>query len=165
MAQAQAAELTGRRDAASARAETARVRAEAIARDVEALQSEFAELGGRRASLEEMVATHSVFDEGVRALLARPEGLDVVGVVADAVETGSEHERAVEAFLGDRLQAVIVPDAEVARRGIRWLQAQSAGRGAFLPLASARTRSDCGPLREIAAQEPLALGLLSTSTA
>ena len=77
------------------------------------------------------------------------------------VEAGSEHERAVEAFLGDRLQAVIVPDAEVARRGIRWLQAQSAGRGAFLPLASARTRSDCGPLREIAAQEPLALGLLS----
>ncbi|HEY8232941.1 MAG TPA: chromosome segregation protein SMC [Vicinamibacteria bacterium] len=161
VAQAQAAELTGRRDAASARAETARVRAEAIARDVEALQSEFSELGGRRASLEEMVATHSVFDEGVRALLARPEGIGVVGVVADALEAGSEHERAVEAFLGDRLQAVIVPDAEVARRGIRWLQAQSAGRGAFLPLASARTRSDCGPLREIAAQEPLALGLLS----
>ncbi|MFI5168761.1 MAG: chromosome segregation protein SMC, partial [Vicinamibacterales bacterium] len=161
VAQAQAAELTGRRDAASARAETARVRAEAIARGVEALQSEFSELGGRRASLEEMVATHSVFDEGVRALLARPEGIGVVGVVADALEAGSEHERAVEAFLGDRLQAVIVPDAEVARRGIRWLQAQSAGRGAFLPLASARTRSDCGPLREIAAQEPLALGLLS----
>ncbi|HZO08010.1 MAG TPA: hypothetical protein VFC77_01420, partial [Myxococcota bacterium] len=85
----------------------------------------------------------------------------VVGVVADALEAGSEHERAVEAFLGDRLQAVLVPDAEQALRGIRWLQSQSAGRGAFLPLASARTRSDCGPLREIASEEPKALGLLS----
>jgi chromosome segregation protein len=160
-AQARATELTTRRDAAAARADAARAQAEKAARDVEALQSEFSELAGRRASLEEMVATHSVFDEGVRALLERPEGLGVVGVVADAVEASSEHERAVEAFLGDRLQAVIVPDSATALTGIRWLQAQSAGRGAFLPLASARTRSDCGPLREIAGQEPLALGLLS----
>ena len=107
------------------------------------------------------MATHSAFDEGVRALLSGPEGIEVHGVVADALETGSEHERALEAFLGDRLQAVLVPDAEQARRGIRWLQSSGAGRGAFLPLASARTRHDCGPLREIAAQEPKSLGLLS----
>jgi len=160
-AETRAAELTSARDAASARADEARRRAEALGRDVEALQSERDGLAGRRASLEEMVATHSAFDEGVRALLARPEDVLVLGVLADALETGSEHERAVEAFLGDRLQAVLVPDPEQARRGIRWLQAQSAGRGAFLPLASARTRSDCGPLREIAGQEPKALGLLS----
>ena len=160
-AEARAAELTGARDAASARADAARARAEALSRDVETLQSERDGLAGRLASLEEMVATHSAFDEGVRALLAGPEGVEVLGVVADALETGSEHERALEAFLGDRLQAVVVPDSEAARRGIRWLQSHSAGRGAFLPLASARTRSDCGPLREIAAEEPKALGLLS----
>ena len=160
-AEARAAELTGARDAASARADAARARAEVLARDVETLQSERDGLAGRLASLEEMVATHSAFDEGVRALLARPEGVEVIGVVADALETGSEHERAVEAFLGDRLQAVLVPDAGQALVGIRWLQSQSAGRGAFLPLASARTRADCGPLREIAAEEPKALGLLS----
>ena len=160
-AETRAAELTGARDAASARADAARARAEVLARDVETLQSERDGLAGRLASLEEMVATHSAFDEGVRALLARPEGVEVIGVVADALETGSEHERAVEAFLGDRLQAVLVPDAGQALRGIRWLQSQSAGRGAFLPLASARTRGDCGPLREIAAEEPKALGLLS----
>jgi chromosome segregation protein len=160
-AETRAAELTGGRDAASARADAARARAELLARDVETLQSERDGLAGRLASLEEMVATHSAFDEGVRALLARPEGVEVLGVVADALETGSEHERALEAFLGDRLQAVLVPDAGQALRGIRWLQSQSAGRGAFLPLASARTRGDCGPLREIAKEEPKALGLLS----
>jgi len=161
VAETRAAELTGARDAASARAEAARARAELLARDVETQQSERDGLAGRLASLEEMVATHSAFDEGVRALLARPQGVEVIGVVADALETGSEHERALEAFLGDRLQAVLVPDAGQALVGIRWLQSQSAGRGAFLPLASARTRSDCGPLREIAAEEPKALGLLS----
>ncbi len=155
------AELRRARDDAGARATEARSRAEALGREADALQSERDGLAGRRASLEEMVATHSAFDEGVRALLARPEGLDVIGVVADALETGSEHERAVEAFLGDRLQAVLVPDGAQALRGIRWLQSSGAGRGAFLPLASARTRNDCGPLRDVARQDEKALGLLS----
>jgi chromosome segregation protein len=154
-------ELTSARDAATIRADEAHGRADALSGEASALQSECSALAGRRASLEEMVATHSAFDEGVRALLSRPEGLEVLGVVADALEAGSEHERAVEAFLGDRLQAVLVPDADAARRGIRWLQSSDAGRGAFLPLASARTRDESGPLREIAREEPRALGLLS----
>ncbi len=139
-AESLAAELLRGRDDASARAAEARIKAESFGREADALQSERDGLAGRRASLEEMVATHSAFDEGVRALLARPEGLDVMGVVADALETDSVHERALEAFLGDRLQAVLVPDAAQALAGIRWLQASGAGRGAFLPLASARTR-------------------------
>ena len=154
-------ELVRARDDATARTNEARARSQSLGREADAVQSLRDSLAGRRASLEEMVATHSAFDEGVRALLGRPEDLDVLGVVADALETGSEHERAVEAFLGDRLQAVLVPDASQALRGIRWLQASGAGRGAFLPLASARTRHDCGPLREIARQEPRAVGLLS----
>jgi chromosome segregation protein len=84
-----------------------------------------------------------------------------MGVVADFVETGSENERAVEAFLGDRLQAVIAPDAAQSLRAVRYLQESGAGRGMLLPLASARTRSACGPLREIAKQEPKVRGLLS----
>ena len=46
-------------------------------------------------------------------------------------------------------------------RGIRYLRDSGAGRCAFLPLASARTKADCGPLREVAAQEPKVEGLLS----
>ena len=156
-----AAGLTGARDAYTARADEARTRAAALAREVEGLQSERDGLAGRRASLEEIVATHAAFDEGVRALLARPAGLEVIGVVADHVETDSEHERAVEAFLGDRLQAVIVPDPEHARTGIRWLQSENAGRGMLLPLASARSRGDSGPLHAIASRERKAIGVLS----
>ena len=123
-------------------------------------QSERDGLAGRLSSLEEIVATHAAFDEGVRALLARPEGLDVLGVVADAVETDSAHERAVEAFLGDRLQAVLVPDAAHAVRGVRYLEdVRRRPRRPSCPLASAaharRVRARCATWR---AQEPKARG-------
>ena len=77
------------------------------------------------------------------------------------METDSAHERVVEAFLGERLQSVLVPDADTALRGVRWLHEQDAGRATFLPLAKGRTRSACGPLAEIAREEKKARGLLS----
>jgi chromosome segregation protein len=153
-------ELGRAREEAAARGAAARSEADLATREAETHQSERDSLAGRRASLEEMVATHSAFDEGVRAVLGGPEGIEVLGVVADAVETDSQFERAVEAFLGDRLQAVITPDATHALRGIRYLQESGAGRGAFLPIASARTRADCASLRDAASQEPRARGLL-----
>jgi chromosome segregation protein len=152
--------LVSERDDAQSRAEAARLRADTLDREAAARQSERDGLAGRLASLEEMVATHSAFDEGVRALLARPDGFEVLGVVADALETDSRHERAVEAFLGDRLQAVLVPDAAHALRGVRHLESTGAGRGAFLGLAQARTKAHCGMLRDIAAREASVLGLL-----
>ncbi len=153
--------LRGERESAQSRGTEARGAADAAAREADALQSERDSLAGRLASLEEMVATHSAFDEGVRALLARPEGIEVLGVVADAVDTDSAYERAVEAFLGDRLQAVLTADAAQALRGVRYLEESGAGRGTFLPLASARTKNDCGPLRDVLREEPRAKGLLS----
>jgi len=155
--------------ASAARVEQARTGAAALAQGGEALQSERDSLAGRLASLEEMVATHSAFDEGVRALLSMqergeqaPEGpVEVLGVVADAVETDDPaYERAMEAFFGDRLQAVLTPDADHALRGVRCLERSGAGRGAFLPVASARTKGGCHLLRQIAAEEPKVTGLL-----
>ena len=155
--------------AATTRVENARTSAAALAQSCEALQSERDSLAGRLASLEEMVSTHSAFDEGVRALLAMrergeeaPEGpIEVLGVVADAVETDDPaYERAMEGFLGDRLQALLVPDAAHALRGVRYLERSGTGRGAFLAVASARTKGGCELLRQIAAEEPKVRGLL-----
>jgi len=160
-AEALVAGLARDRDSALLRAAEGRERRDAQTREAESLQSERDGLAGRLSSLEEMVATHSAFDEGVRALLERPEGIEVLGVVADFVETEKAHERAVEAFMGDRLQAILTPDAASAIRGIRYLHEQSAGRGAFLPLASARTELDCGCLRDLMREEPKVKAILS----
>jgi chromosome segregation protein len=154
-------QLRAERGDAAARAADAHSQADALSREADTHQSERDAQRGRQASLEEMIATHSAFDEGVRALLARPEGLDVLGVVADNVETDSAYERAVEAFMGDRLQAVLVPDAEQLLRGIRYLESSEGGRGTFLPLASARTGVENTCLREAARGESKVKGLLS----
>ena len=156
-----AAQLSGQRADALARAGDSRQAADTLGREAEAAQSERDGLAGRLSSLEEIVATHAAFDEGVRALLAGPNGIEVLGVVADAVETDSQFERAVEALFGDRLQAVLVPDASHALRGIGWLEESGAGRGTFLPLASARTRHECATLRDVARVEPGARGLIA----
>ena len=162
--------LSQEREAAATRADAARASATALTQEAEGLQSERDGLVGRLASLEEMVATHSAFDEGVRAILALRETpdvageegpIEVLGVVADSIETESVYERALEAFLGDRLQAVLTPDTTHALRGIRYLERSGAGRGSFLPLSSARTRGGCELLRQVVQEEPAAKGLLS----
>jgi chromosome segregation protein len=128
-------------------------------RACDALQSERDALAGRLASLQEMVATHAAFDEGVRALLEHPDGLEVLGVAADFVETDPLYERAAEAFLGSRLQAVLVPDAAAAARAVRYLEGAAAGRAGVLPLSAAPGPQV--PLAEIAMREPKVRAQLS----
>jgi len=158
--------LVAERDDAAARAAAAQAQAEGLARAVDAFQSERDGLLGRLSSLEEIVASHSAFDEGVRAMLARPDGVEVLGVVADSVEADSADERAVEAFVGDRLQAVIIPDAAHALSGVRYLEESGAGRGTFLPVAAAEGDAPAAEertarLRYVASAEGAARGLLS----
>ena len=115
-----------------------------LGRELDALHRERDQLAGRRASLEELVATHGAFDAGVRALLDDRAASGVLGVLADAIEVASEHEKAVEGFLGDALQALVVPDAETARAGVVRLADSGEGRASFLILG--RKPGACAPL-------------------
>ncbi len=144
-----------------ARSSALRHAAEEAESRIAVLRSEWDGLAGRKASLLEMVASHSAFDEGVRHLLASPEALEVRGVVADFVETEPAHERAVEIFLSDFLQAVLVPDAAAARSAVEQLRDSGAGRCALLPLASVSPQHDAAArLRAVATEEPRVRGLL-----
>jgi chromosome segregation protein len=159
-AEASLAQLLAERDDAAARGAEAHAQAVGLAREVETLQSERDGLLGRLSSLEEIVASHAAFDEGVRALLARPEGLEVLGVVADCVEVDPADERAVEGFLGAHLQAVLVPDTAHALGGVRYLESSGAGRGTFLPVEPALAQEEARRLREVVSGGGAA-GLLS----
>jgi chromosome segregation protein len=162
-AEAELAALTSARDEAQARGAEARERADALAHEAESLQRERDSLSGRLSSLTEIVETHAAFDDGVRALLARPEGVEVIGVVADFVEAEPRFERAVEAFMADRLQAVLAPDQRHARAGLAFLESSGAGRGALLALASlpdGAPDAAAGDALRAAAAEPGVLGRL-----
>jgi chromosome segregation protein len=147
------ADLREQRAAAGSRAAEAQRHSEDLLAARETEQSERDSLTGRLRSLEEMVATHSAFDEGVRALLAQPEGVDVV-------EAEPAFERAVEAFLADRLQAVLVPDPSRVRNGIGYLDSSGTGRAMFLPVGAARPPFDWEPMREVARRESKVKALL-----
>ncbi|MEO8361302.1 MAG: chromosome segregation protein SMC, partial [Vicinamibacteria bacterium] len=115
-----------------------------LGRELDSLHRERDQAAGRRASLEELVATHGAFDAGVRALLDDRAASGVLGVLADTIEVKPEHEKAVEGFLGDALQALVVPNAETARTGVHRLADSSEGRASFLILG--RQPGACAPL-------------------
>ena len=93
------------------------------------------------SSLEELRDAFEGYEDGVRAvMLARHEGDPqadgVLGTLAELLNAGEKHEAAVEAALGQRLQHIVVEDAQAARRCAALLETGSAGRAGFIPLSS-----------------------------
>jgi len=96
------------------------------------------------ASLEELRDKFEGYEDGVRAvMLAKREGglkdAGVLGTVADLIRTIQEHEAAVEAALGHRLQHIVVEDIETARRCADLLETGRRGRASFIPLSGFET--------------------------
>ncbi len=99
-------------------------------------------LGHKRSrlkSLEEIAQRLDGYSDGVRTLL-KPKNKDhaiagLVGLVTEILEVDPACERAIEAVLGERLQYILVRDAEVANTAIAALRAHKGGRGGFIPEA------------------------------
>ena len=123
-------------------AEEVRVAAEALRTRRETLEARRARL----ASLEEVTRSFEDVAEGARHLMERDEEvrarIGLRGLVRDLVEVDREVERAVEAVLADRAEAVVVERPESALAALTALREAAAGRGVFvsLPTASAPAR-------------------------
>ncbi|MBB6096717.1 chromosome segregation protein [Deinobacterium chartae] len=117
----------------TARGEAARLRAEAAR-----LEAAHAPLERERARLEAALNAYARYGEGPRNALR--SGLPgIIGSVADTLSVPAEHEVAVTAALGRRLEQVVVEDAETARAVIAHLK-RTGGRATFLPLDLIRPR-------------------------
>ncbi len=89
----------------------------------------------RLESLEEIQSNYEGFHRGVRAIMRAEHHVDgVLGVVADVIDIPQEHERAVAAVLGERLQYVIVRAEEDGAVAVDRLRQESSGRSSFIPL-------------------------------
>ncbi|HUB05459.1 MAG TPA: chromosome segregation protein SMC [Myxococcales bacterium] len=118
-----------------------------------ASREELALARSRLASLEELRKNFEGCEAGARAvMLGRQDGggrvPGVLGLVADLLTVPRAIEVAVEAVLGERLQQVVVESREDAVAAARWLAASAAGRGVFLPLASAEGEAAPAPAAE-----------------
>ena len=105
---------------------------------IEELTALARERDARRQSLDEVLSRFEGFGAGVRALMLRRDEAEddggIIGTVADVLEVPAEYEQAVEAALGDALQAVFVRSRQHGIEGIAFLAEREAGRTTFLPL-------------------------------
>ncbi len=60
----------------------------------------------------------------------------IIGVVADIIKVDPKYETAIETALGGNIQNIVTDDEETAKRMIRFLKDNKAGRATFLPLTS-----------------------------
>jgi chromosome segregation protein len=91
----------------------------------------------RRGSVEQILNERSYTADAVQKLFASSqgregtEGFHAVGVLADYAEVGQEYESAIEQFLRDELEYVVVENFDVARAGIAMLRDEVGGRATF----------------------------------
>jgi chromosome segregation protein len=102
---------------------------------LDGLRASYANLLGRRNSLDAVIAEHGYSTESVKRLL-QPGGLGKgfkpIGVLADFVEVEGQYERVVEDFLRDELNYIVVKSWDSADEGLRLLRTDVDGRATFL---------------------------------
>ena len=133
---------------------------EALRKRTQDCRAEVSKLTARRDSLREMLAHRAYTTETVKdvfeALERNPRpGFRPQGILADYLEVDEGYEKAVEQFLDEDLESVVVADWAVASQGVSLVRDEIGGRAAFL------VRSHPGPASEetapaIESAEPLA---------
>ncbi len=100
------------------------------------LREQLAGARARRGSLEQILNDRTYTADAVQKLFAANGGDEshsfrAVGVLADYAEVEEQHETAVEQFLRDELEYVVVETFDHARAGIAMLRNEVGGRATF----------------------------------
>ncbi len=105
------------------------------ARRAESLRNEAAQVRSKFESLKELHEKFEGYGDGVKSLMNNGwrQQAGATAVVADVIEIEEGYEAAVAAVLQDRLQCVVVPDAQIGIRGARYLKETGGGRASFIP--------------------------------
>jgi chromosome segregation protein len=117
---------------------SARIEHEWRAQSVRSREHELAGLDARLESLEELEAARAGYGDAARTVLAQANGtVGQQGAIADYLEVDAGYERAVEGYLGDLLQHVVVERPEHAAAGFQLVREAGAGRCGFLVTSAA----------------------------
>jgi chromosome segregation protein len=142
---ARLSELGRQREEAQERAGELEARIERVAAELAALLEEQSIKQHRFASLEEIERRRSNYSEGVQKYLsAQQPGEEAVAAqtLADQIETDPLFEVAVEDYLNDPLQYILVDRLEDAVRGVDRLKRIGAGRCTFMTLGNGHVKDE-----------------------
>ncbi len=104
---------------------------------VDQRRTELSRIKARKDSLSEVISHRSYTTESVKKLFTaidkgQATGLKPLGVFADFVEVDSSHEKAIEEFLHEELEYVVVQNWDEAQNGIELMRKNLDGRATFL---------------------------------
>lgn len=112
----------------------------ALAGASEELRIAIGRLSARKKTIEEMESNYEGYNYAVKHVMK--SGLSGIhGVVADLLNVPKGYEVAIETALGASIQNIVCEDDESAKRAIRSLKENRAGRMTFLPLRSIKAGS------------------------
>ena len=120
---------------------------EAAAKQAESLRDSLASTRARHETLTQILNDRSYTAEAVQKLFAANErggGRDfrAVGVLADYAEVPEQHEGAIEQYLRDELEYVVVETFDHARAGVSLLRDEVGGRATFFVDSTKNLRVD-----------------------
>ena len=109
---------------------------QAIAQQLERTREALSAERARRSSIEQILSERAYTADAVQKLFnANGDGQDrnfrAVGLLADYAEVEEEYETAVEQFLREELEYVVVESFEQARTGVSLLREEMGGRATF----------------------------------
>jgi chromosome segregation protein len=119
-----------------ARISDLRASREATGKQADSLRDSLAGVRARHSTLTQILNDHSYTGEAVQKLFAANErhgggNFRAVGVLADYAEVQEEHESALEQYMRDELEYVVVETYDHARAGVSLLRNEVGGRATF----------------------------------
>jgi chromosome segregation protein len=133
---------------------------DAVTKQADALRDSLAGLRARHSTLTQILNDRSYTTDAVQKLFAANErgggqGFRAVGVLADYAEVEEQHEAAIEQFLRDELEYVVVETYDHARAGVSMLREEVGGRATFFvdSLRNLRLSSDYEPIVNFRAED------------
>jgi chromosome segregation protein len=137
---------------------------DAMSKEADALRDSVAGVRARHSTLTQILNDRSYTADAVQRLFAANErgggkGFRAVGVLADYAEVEEQHEAAIEQYLRDELEYIVVETYDHARAGVSMLRDEVGGRATFFvdSLRNLRLSSEYEPIVNFRAED----GILS----
>ncbi len=119
-----------------ARIQELRQQRESTAKEADTLRDSLSAVRARHSTLTQILHDHSYTGESVQKLFAANErhgsrDFRAVGVLADYAEVQEQHEAAIEQYMREELEYVVVETYDHARAGVTMLRNEVGGRATF----------------------------------